>query len=44
MRGESRRKKKKSAKAFKTWLVEALTDLIVGIILIILETILNKLI
>lgn len=42
MRGESRRKKKKSAKAFKTWLVEALTDLVIGIILIILEIILNK--
>ena len=33
MRGE-RRKKKKSDNSFRTWLIGALTDLIIGIILI----------
>lgn len=35
MRGESRKKKPDSA--VKTWLVGALTDLLVGIILLIVE-------
>lgn len=37
MKGRSR---KKPESAFKTWLVGALTDLIVGIILLILDKIL----
>ncbi|WP_255348538.1 hypothetical protein [Dorea sp. AGR2135] len=34
-------KKEKSESTFKTWLVGALTDLVVGIILLILSKILN---
>ena len=40
MRRESR-KRKKSDSNFKTWLVGALTDLIVGIILLILDKLLK---
>lgn len=39
MRGGSR--KKKSDNAFKTWLVGALTDLIVGIILLLISKLLE---
>lgn len=39
MRGESRKKKPNSK--FKTWLVGMLTDLIVGIILLILSKLLE---
>lgn len=35
MRGRSRKKKPDSA--FKTWTVEALTDLLVGIILLVIQ-------
>lgn len=37
MRGESRKKKKSD----KTWLRQALTDLIIGIILLILDKLIN---
>lgn len=37
MRGESRKKKKSD----KTWLRQALTDLIIGIILLILDRLIN---
>ncbi len=37
MRGESRKKKKSD----KTWLRQALTDLIIGIILLILDKLLD---
>lgn len=39
MRGKSR--KKKSDSNFKTWLVGALTDLVIGIILLILDKLLE---
>lgn len=39
MRGKSRKKKYDSN--FKTWLVGALTDLIIGIILLILDKLLE---
>ncbi len=40
MRGESRKKKKPDSN-FETWLAGALTDLIIGIILLILDRLLK---
>lgn len=38
-----KKQKKKSERAIKTWAVSALTDLIIGIILLILDKLLNQL-
>lgn len=40
-RNRKKPKKEKSESDFKTWLVGALTDLIIGIILLILDKLLN---
>lgn len=36
-----KRKRKKSENAFMTWLVGALTDLVIGIILLIISELIN---
>lgn len=40
-RNRKKKKEEKSESAFKSWLVSALTDLLVGIILLILDKIIN---